>query len=652
MTAEPPPSVPVADLREQLRALGYLDARVDRFVLGRAPSGSTGRLALAASLRIGALAGALLGPAAAASLSARLPGLVTSLADAIVLGGYLAVLMGAGSALLAFVVTLAAGALARKGASHPDFAVRARRAAVLAGLVVAAVCLLYLTLWWRATTLATLEVGRGSMVPLGSTAAQTLVLAIAVAISVLIGHSVTVTVLATLVRSGLARSLPQGSPLSSWRVLLPVSAVALVGAFSLLAATAPAASPTAAAPPLVVVPTGLRVAVVAIDGVDVATLTRLIDAGATPTLKALTSQARAPLSNDADRDPARVWTTIATAQPPERHGIRALEARQLAGVEGRLRSESPALAVLTAATDVLRLTRPAIASGEERVLPAFWEVAAAAGLRTAVIHWWATWPATDGQGAVVSDRAILRLEQGGALAGEIAPAALYDPLRSGAGDRHRRVAAATARPWPAGLPADVTSTLLRSAELDATVLDLGADPALGPLDLLTVYLPGLDIAQHALLQGRDGAALAPSAMADRIRGLEAYYSFLDAALARWLAALPAENRQVVLVMQPGRVQQPSPGLLAISGVDAALAQLTDVSPAVVAPTVLTALGVPVASDLAGAAARALFSEEFQGRHPVRTVATYGERRRSTQPRTGQPLDQEMIERMRSLGYVR
>lgn len=652
MTAEPRPSVPVDDLREQLKALGYLDARVDRFVLGRAPSGSAGRLALAASLRIGALAGALLGPAAAAGLSARLPGLVTSLADAVVLACYLAVLMGAGSALLAFVVTLAAGALARKAASQPDFPMRARRAAVMAGLVVAALCLLYLTLWWRATTLATLEIGSGPMAPLGGTAAQTLVLAIAVAISVLIGHSVTVTVLATLVRSGLARSLPQGSPLSSWRVLLPVSAVALVGAFSLLAATAPAASPTAAPSPLVVVPTGLRVVVVAIDGVDVATLSRLIAAGATPTLEALTSQARAPLANDADRDPARVWTTIATAQPPERHGIRALEARQLAGVEGRLRSESPALAVLTAATDVLRLTRPAIASGDERVLPAFWEVAAAAGLRTAVIHWWATWPATDGQGVVVSDRAILRLEQGGALAGEIAPASVYDSLLTGADARRRRVAAATSRTWPAGLPDDVTSTLRRSAELDATVLDLGADAALGPLDLLTVYLPGLDIAQHALLQGRDGSALAPSAMADRVRGLEAYYTFLDAALATWLSARPEADQQVVLVMQPGRVQQPSAGLLAVSGASAASARVADVSPTVVAPTVLAALGVPVASDLAGAAARALFSEEFQRKHPERLVATYGERRRSTQPRTGQPLDQEMIERMRSLGYVR
>jgi hypothetical protein len=641
--AAQPPKDPVEELREQLRSLGYLDARVDRFVLGRSISGSTAMWALGASTRIGLLAGALLGPAAAVGLSARLPGLVTSVTDAIVLALYLAVLLGAGSALLALAAILAAGALARRAASRPDFEKRARRAATAAGLIVAGACLLYLTLWWRATTMP------GA--PLGSSGAQVLVLAIAVAISVLIGHTVTVTVLASLVRFGLAGSLRRGTPLSSWRVLVPVSAVALIGAFALLFTTAPTDTATQT-PPLAVVPTGLNVVVIAIDGVDVATLDRLNASGATPMLATLTSKARTPLVNDPDRDPARVWTTIATAQPPERHGIRGLESRQVAGVEGRLRVESPAVALLAAATDVLRLTRPSIASGQERVVPAFWEVAASAGLRTAVVHWWATWPAPEGQGAVISDRAILRLEQGGTPAGEIAPAALYEPLLKSKDDRHRRIEMATDTIWPAAQSDEISKTLRRSAELDSMVLELGADPALGPLDLLTVYLPGLDIAQHALLQSRDGSAMASSAMAERVRGIETYYMFLDRALAQWLAILPRDNRQVVIVTQPGRVQQPSPGLMALSGEAGAAVESSSAAPTAVAPTVLTALGVPIALDLAGTASRSMFSEMFQTKFPARTVATYGERRRPGQQRTGKPLDQEMIERMRSLGYVR
>jgi hypothetical protein len=256
---------------------------------------------------------------------------------------------------------------------------------------------------------------------------------------------------------------------------------------------------------------------------------------------------------------------------------------------------------------------------------------------------------------VLSDRAILRLEQGGALSAEIAPAAVYDTLRQGQDARHVRVAAAAAHPWPADAAGDVAAVLTRSASLDATVLDLAADPALGALDLLTVYLPGLDIAQYALLnsdRGGDGEPVAPSVTATRVRGLETYYTFLDAALGRWLAALAAADRHIILITQPGRVQQPAPGLLSMTGPYASTSRLDNVAPTSVAATVLTALGVPIATDLAGTALRALFSDEFQERFPARTVATYGERRGASPPRTGQPLDREMIERMRSLGYVR
>ncbi len=646
MTPTPDHGVRVDALREQLRALGYLDARVDRFILGRVASGGRAwTMALGASVRIGTLAAALLGPATAAGLATRVPGLVTSLTDAIVLALYLAVLFGLGSASLALVAIMVAGALAKRATGKPHFAARARTAAVAAGLAVTAICLFYLTLWWQAT------VAVGSIAPLGSAWAQPFVLAVAVAISVLIGHTVTVTVLATVVRLGLARSLPPGSPLSSWRALVPIGGTALIGALTLLAATAPGPPTDRDTPGLTVVPTGAHVVVIAIDGVDVDTLTRLTTSGSAPTLAALTSGARAALVNDPDRDPARVWTTIATGQPPDRHGIRALEARQLAGVDGRLRAESPGLAMIAAATDVLRLTRPAIASGDERRLPAFWEVAAAAGLRTAVVHWWATWPASDPDGVVVSDRAILRLEQGGALSGEIAPASLYDTWRADADTRHDRVTAAAAHAWPGDLSGAVVSTVRRSAELDATILDLAADPALGALDLRVVYLPGLDIAQHALLQS-DGTPLAASATADRVRGIEAYYTFLDAALRRWLDALPDDSRHVILVTQPGRVQQPSAGWLAMSGPLSSTTVIADADPSSVAPTVLTALGVPTALDSPGAALRTLFADVFQDRYPVRAVPTYGERRAGRAPRTGQPLNQEMIERMRSLGYVR
>lgn len=639
MTAVPPAG-DVNALRERLRALGYLDARVDRFVLGGAATrGRATTLAVAASARIGLLAGLLLGPAAVIGIATRAPGLITSVTDAVVLAGYLTVPFGVAAAVLAFVAILGAGWLARRRSSDPAFAGRARRAAITAGLIVAATCLVYLTLWWRAA------------VPPGAWAAQLLALAVAASIAVLIGHAVTIGVLAYLARLGLA-GLPAGSPLSSWRVVLPVGAVALAGAMVLLRTLAPATAATQPAPPpLAVVPTGVRAVVIAIDGVDIGTLTRLRDAGGLRTFDRLLGAASAPIVAGGDRDPAQVWTTLATGQPVARHGIRALEGRQLAGVGGRVGAGS----LLTAATDLVRLTRPTIASGEERRVPTFWEVAASAGLRTAVVHWWATWPAAESLGTVLSDRAILRLEQGGALSAEIAPASLYEALLASATRRAARVDALVA-----GIARDagteIAGVIERSARLDATVLDLAVDPALGEQDLLTVYLPGLDIAQHALFPAAPAGTLAPAAAAERVRALEAYYAFLDRTLASTVLAQDHPQRVTFLVTQPGRVAVSATGpaaVMAIAGqVSAAGAGTGPLAAEALAPTVLRVLGVPVATDLGAASAEALLHAEFRDAAPLRTIATYGERRVRSTPTTGQPLDREMIERMRSLGYVR
>ena len=143
----------VDDLREQLRALGYLDARIDRFVLGGAV-GATRPLALAvrASLRIGLLAGLLLGPAAAIGLRSRVPGLITSGSDALVVAVYLAVFFGLRCRSSRRVAVLAGDARRARPGASPETSRRARRGAALAGSAVGLACLVYLTLWWRTAT--------------------------------------------------------------------------------------------------------------------------------------------------------------------------------------------------------------------------------------------------------------------------------------------------------------------------------------------------------------------------------------------------------------------------------------------------------------------------------------------------------------------
>jgi hypothetical protein len=168
-------------------------------------------------------------------------------------------------------------------------------------------------------------------------------------------------------------------------------------------------------------------------------------------------------------------------------------------------------------------------------------------------------------------------------------------------------------------------------------------------DLTAVYLPGLDIAQNALL-GRQDTALAPSEVANRVDALREYNVFLDHLLSDILT--PTDMEVVFVVTQPGRVAAAAAGLLGVSGAVAAQQAAVAARPVDVEPTILQTLGIPISRELPGTPVLALLAPEFVKRYPLRQVQTYGPPSVPTANRSGEPLDQEMIDRLRSLGYVK
>lgn len=630
----------VDELRQRLRSLGYLDAGVDRFVLGPARD-ARGSVAIAAfaSIRVGVLAGVLLGPAAAVGIAARLPGLVTGPWDAAIVALYLALLFGVAASVVSLVASLI---VARAPLTAIDR--RPQLVARGAGVIVGTPCLVYLTLWWRIANVDAATLAPGWTI---------FVLAIAVAISLLLGHAAAITAFAVIVASRPAVRAHRFERRSAWGLTAGAAIAAFAGAAALLlVTTTEGASETEPRPNLAVVSSGLRVTLIGIDGFDPAVLESL-GPGRLPNLSKLLDGA-AKLNAGAVRDPAREWTTVSTGQPPEVHGVQGLETRRIAGLQGAVTSagDHEILTALRGATDLLRLTRPSTASVTDLRTKTLWEVAADAGLRVAVVNWWATWPATQ-EGAnppiVVSDRATLRLERGGALDGEIAPTEVYERLR----DEWPNIRQEASQALTAVVPRDqepVTREAIgRAAEVDALQVAIASRLEPPPLDVLAIYLPGLDIAQHALLGAGD--SISPSQLAARLDALRGYYVYLDGLLASVAAA--GDGELIVTVAQPGRIATIDHGLIGLLG-SVALADAEDVAVRAVdiAPTILHAVGVPASRELAGRPLIELFSAEFAARYPVREVESYGRRSVSASPREGQPLDREMIERLRSLGYVR
>jgi hypothetical protein len=651
------PSSPGPDvdaLREKLRALGYLDAGVDRYVLGSARTDrGVGALAWHASLRIGALAGVLVGVSGALGVAIRLPALVTGLRDALVVAVCLGLLFGVVTAVAAFVVTIAASRVARSRRAGAWVVPRARRAALAAGALVGLACLAYLTLWWRATGVA--AVG-------GSALATGLAVVVAATISLLLGYSTAVTAQAVLAVAP-GGEAPLHRVRLSWRTAGLLAVACMASAAALLIATTRSPAQSVAAARLVVVPTGVRLLVIGVDGFDPRFARDLAATGRLPAIGPLVGGPALSMPREAAWDPVPVWASIATGQPPARHGAVALESRRVAGLAGRVPGNVQGLApVLAATTDLLRLTRPVVSSGAEREEPAFWEVASRAGLRTAVVNWWTTWPATPRDGdVVVTERASLRLQHGGTQAAEISPAALYDLLLEAwpaiATDA-RAEAARAAR----DLPPVVASVVAQAIEVDATQAALAVRAASCSADLIAVYLPGLDIAQAAL----QAATVAPaSGLAERLRGIERVYTALDEIAGRLRRACP--GHAIVFVAHPGRVKE-AQDVQALMAVDlAGTERRADASatasaprPAAsqgtlldVAPTILALLGVPLSQELPGRWRPELVPADFAAQHSPRTVASYGRRARAGQdlPGGARPLEDEMRDRLRSLGYV-
>jgi len=639
------PNPSVDELRARLRELGYLDAGMNRFVLGPV-RGGRGLVSIAwrSSARIGLLAALLLGPSAAIALAVRLPGLVTGLRDLVVLGLYLGALFGVSVAALSLAATLLLGFLASRPRGDAAIQRSGPRLARAAGAIVGVACLIYLVLWWRTVNPAgTIWRSAGWTWP---------VLAFSTAISMLLGHAVTVSTLAFAARGAHAAWPSLRLPSRSWRLTIVTGAVTFVAGAAMLFLTTRGEERASERPPSApAVKTGVCLTVVAVDGLDLVFLERLVASGRAPRFARLLEGARLTLPASDAPDPARTWTSLATGQPADVHGVSGIEARTVSGIDGTMPTAGSGLAgAIGAATDLVRLTRPTLTTGLQRRSKTFWEVAADFGLQTSVVNWWATWPAPAGAGVVLSDRAMLRLERGGELDGEIAPASLYaslKPLWPGLRDDARRQVVAAF----AGTDDAEVSVLRRAAEQDAVPAALAGRVFPEGADLRAIYLSGLDIAQHNLIGGAGGAGLPASALAARVEALERYYEFLD----RLLAPLVDDGRPgsiVALVSDPGRSASRGAGVLALTGASVRRGERQAGSGADVAPTMLYLLGVPVSRELTGRPRTRLVDAEFVSRVRVRAIDTYGNRTITPRAPGATPLDQEMLERLRSLGYVR
>ncbi len=268
---------------------------------------------------------------------------------------------------------------------------------------------------------------------------------------------------------------------------IPIAAGVAVGALNLACGGQRAASPSQSW------------IVIGLDGAEWKVIRRLWGDGKLPNLRRLAERGVAQELRTRYRESPAIWTTIATGVARERHGITDF-------------------IVPTASGDVP-------VSSTLRRVPALWNMVSAAGLEVAVLGWWATWPAEAVNGILVSDRALLEVQE------RVHPPEFLAAVE--AAERHGSAIG------------DGESSFPR----DQVVAHLAEKLAGRGFDLLLAYLHGIDTVSHHYWRYFEPEAFPPTDHEDLAgyrERIPALYEAVDSAVGRIAAAAGAEANVVVL----------------------------------------------------------------------------------------------------------
>lgn len=229
---------------------------------------------------------------------------------------------------------------------------------------------------------------------------------------------------------------------AGWALLAAALAAALAGAALVERAKGRAAPALAARHPWIVV---------GIDGGAWKVIDTLEARGELANFRALAERGTRAVLHTAYNASPVIWTTIATGVKPKVHGITDF-------------------VVPTAQGDV------PVSSSVRRV-PALWNMLSRVHRRVAVYGWWATWPAEEVDGVVVSDRVLLDVPQ------RVYPEAYEQEV-------DRALAAARADPWGFDLESGPERRDRLMAELAKGALD-------GRFELTLLYFRSPDVVSHS-----------------------------------------------------------------------------------------------------------------------------------------------------------
>lgn len=433
-----------------------------------------------------------------------------------------------------------------------------------------------------------------------------------------------------------------------------------------------------------------------LDGADWQYVEPLMARGDLPNLAALRARgAWGPLKSMVPTMSPVIWTTIATGQTSEVHGIEDFTARQILGVDdalpARLRNLRGfgfrALEGLLERGGILH--KSPVPSTSRRV-PAYWEIATSFGSPVSVVNWWATWPVEPIRGAMVSERAFFWRF---AVRGQSSPAVrlVFPPELSPTVEAQvvrpddvtyeegRRFLDVTAEEFEAirtrgffdgGVESEF-KYLFAMHETNRRVVPVvmaWGKKTFGEVPDLLLLERVVDIACHDALWTSElvtNHLKAPPEERKRFsRVVTEAYKSADRALGEYLALFGGEANVIVVsdhgfTLEVGAAphlrsynhSRGPDGIFLAKGPAFRPGRVEGLSIFDLLPLLLRLQGFPQAEDLPGRVPREILSDQALARVEGSRIPSYGVRRSTGAWSLPEEMDEEMLERLRALGYL-
>jgi Type I phosphodiesterase / nucleotide pyrophosphatase len=405
-----------------------------------------------------------------------------------------------------------------------------------------------------------------------------------------------------------------------------------------------------------------RVVLLGFDGVAPNLMEPLLAQGKLPAVRRLMAEGTyGPLQSFHPCKSGVLWTSIATGKTMLKHGI----------------------------LDWTYINDNGIALPYEdtgRRVKTYWEILAEKGVKTGTLNWWVSYPPPPIPGGFLVSNAFRKRPD----PDTVSPPSLFDwidPVRlpyAEVPEEMKREAFPVWKEEDATVPLGAARSVLESYATyfgqDVTV-DRASDYLWThqPVQVFSTYFRLPDVTSHFAGHFVDRALydevtaldqqgkLTPEALArldaDMARVVAPAYERMDRAIAKYLDRI--DDRTLLIVCSDhgfaffhggynhyNPAMPPPDGVLFLRGPGIRKGGRL-VGPRLydIAPTVLHAMGQPTAEDMDGTVLRAAYEPSYLDRHPVRTIQTYEGTARPTGAGASHKTDEEVLDDLRTLGYI-